>query len=133
MLKGGQLMVVRNFNLILIIIVSSCAVANDSDAIKINNQLSACISVANKTIIKEGVISVFSFDLEVKRPIAECGCKSALGSYAVYSSTKDYTSYIIGGKVGFMTSARKYLPLSVEGNLINKRELIIEFSCAQPD
>jgi hypothetical protein len=133
MLKGGQLMVVRNFNLILIIIVSSCAVANDSDAIKINNQLSACISVANKTIIKEGVISVFSFDLEVKRPIAECGCKSALGSYAVYSSTKDYTSYIIGGKVGFMTSVRKYLPLSVEDNLINKRELIIEFSCAQPD
>jgi hypothetical protein len=133
MLKGGQLMVVRNFNLILIILVSSCAIANESDVIRINNQLSACISVANKAITKEGIISVFSFDLEVEKPIAECGCKSALGSYAVYSSTKDYTSYIIGGKVGFMTSARKYLPLSVEENLINKRELIIEFSCAQPN
>jgi hypothetical protein len=132
MLKGGQLMVVRNFNLILIILVSSYAIANESDVIRINNQLSACISVANKAITKEGIISVFSFDLEVEKPIAECGCKSALGSYAVYSST-NYTSYIIGGKVGFMTSARKYLPLSVEENLINKRELIIEFSCAQPD
>jgi hypothetical protein len=133
MLKGGQLMVVRIFNLILIVLVSSCAIANESDVIKINNQLSACISVANKAITKEGMISVFSFDLEVEKPIAECGCKSTLGSYAVYSSTKDYASYIIGGKVGFMTSARKYLPLSVEESLINKGELIIEFSCARPD
>lgn len=126
-------MVVRKFNLILIILASSCAVANDSGAIKINNQLSACISVTNKAITKEGIISVFSFDLEVDKPIAECGCKSALGSYAVYTATKGYTSYIIGGKVGFVTSARKYLPLSAEENLINKRELIIKFNCAQPD
>jgi hypothetical protein len=126
-------MAAQKFKLIVVFLVSSCAVAGNLDNIKINNQLSTCASFANAEISKEGAIPIFSFDLEVHKPIAECGCKSALGSYAVYSSSEEYKAYIIGGKVGFVASSRKHIPLSAEHNLIKKRELIVEFSCAQPD
>lgn len=126
-------MVEQKFKLIVVFLVSSCAVAGNLGNIKINNQLAACASFANTEVSKEGAVPIFSFDLEVHKPIAECGCKSALGSYAVYSSSEEYKSYIIGGKVGFVASSRKYIPLSAEQNLIKNHELIIEFSCAQPD
>jgi hypothetical protein len=120
-------MAAQKFNLIVVFLVSSCAVAGNVDNINLNNQLSACTSLANTEISKEGEIPIFSFDLEVHKPIAECGCKSALGSYAVYTSSEEYKSYIIGGKIGFVASSRKYVPLSAEKNLIQKRELIVEF------
>ena len=127
------MMLVQRCVFVFTFLVSSCAVASDSNAIRIGNQLSACTAITNTEISAESGIPVLLFDLRVNKPIAECGCKSALASYAVYASTDEYMSYILGGKIGFMASARKLLPLSAEQKLINKRELVIEFSCARPD
>lgn len=126
-------MAARRFNLVTALFISSCAVASDQESIEVNNKLSKCISIVKTEVSRESEIPALSFELEVHKPIAECGCKSALGSYSVYSSNEGYRSYIIGGKIGFLTSSHKQLPLSAERNLINKKELVVEFSCAQPD
>lgn len=107
--------------------------ANDSDAIKINNQLSACMSIIDTKISTESEIPALHFDLKINKPIAECGCKSALGSYAVHAFSEEYESYVLGGKIALMTSEHKILPLSTEQRLIVDKKLIIELSCAQPD
>lgn len=126
-------MAAQKFNFMFLLFVSSCATASNTEPVKLNNQLSACIATTNMKISMEGRIPVLSFDLQMIKHLGECGCKSALGSYTVYSQMEEYTSYIIGGKAGFAKSAHKYLPLAAEQNLIDKRKLIVDFSCAQPD
>ena len=129
-------MAVQKFKYIILLLMCSCASANSVDivnTVKIDNQLSQCITATHIKIDKEGKIPILSFDLRIDKDIAECGCKSALGSYTVYTQMDGYKSYIIGGKVGFVKSGKKSLPLSSEQKLIGKRELIVGFSCAQPD
>lgn len=126
-------MAARKYKCIFVFLASSCAVANDSDSMHIGNQLSSCIAVTNAAVSEDSEIPVFSFDLKVDKPIYECGCKSTLGAYAVYTISGDFKSYILGGKVGFIASSHKLLPLSAEKKLINKKKLVIELSCAQPD
>lgn len=126
-------MAAQRFKLIFILLVSSCAAANDLDAIKINNHLSACTAISKTEISTKNEIPVLRFDLEVKKPIAECGCKSALGYYTVHTANEAYKSYVLGGKIGLMTSGRKALPLAAEPRLINKKKLVVDISCAQPD
>jgi hypothetical protein len=133
MSTGEQPMVVRKYKFIFVFLVSSCAVANDSDSINISNRLSSCVTVTNTAVSSDSGIPIFSFDLKVGKPISECGCKSALASYAVYTSSGEYKSYVLGGKIGFIASSHKLLPLSAEKILINKKKLVIELSCAQPD
>lgn len=133
-MSTGELpMAAQKYKFIFVFLVSSCAVANDSDSININNQLSSCITVTNTAVSENSEIPVLSFDLKVDKPISECGCKSALGAYTVYTIYGDYKSYILGGKIGFIASSHKLLPLSAEKRLINKKKLAIELSCAQPD
>jgi len=126
-------MVARKFRYIILFLVSSCATANSADTLTIDNQLSQCISIADTKVDTEGKIPVLSFHLQIDKHIAECGCKSALGSYTVFSQREEYTSFIIGGKVGFSKTEEKYLPLAADQKLIDKRKIVVRFSCAQPD
>jgi len=103
------------------------------ESVNIDNQLSECIIPTNIKISKEAKIPILSFYLKVNGSIAECGCKSALGAYTVFAQMEDYKSYVIGGKVAFVKSEYKYLPLSAEQGLIDKKKLILSLSCAQPD
>jgi hypothetical protein len=118
---------------LLFFLVLSSVIVSSSHAMTIRNHLSACISVTNTKISTDGYIPVVSFDLGIHKPLAYCGCKSALGNYSVYSSIEDNQFYIIGGKINFLIPEQKRLPLSAEKNLIKEGELIVEFSCAQPD
>jgi hypothetical protein len=133
MSTGEPPMAARKYKFIFVFLVSSCAVANDSDSINISNQLSSCITATNTAVTEDSEIPIFSFDLKMDKPISECGCKSALAAYTIYTISGDHKSYILGGKVGFIASSRKFLPLSAEKKLIHKKKLVIELSCAQPD
>lgn len=126
-------MAVRKFSFILLLFVASCATASGLDTVNLNNQLSACVEINGVKITTEGRIPVLSFDLKLNKPISECGCKSALGAYTVFSQMEGYQSYIIGGKMTLKKSEHKYLPLSAEQSLIDKRILEVNLSCAQPD
>jgi hypothetical protein len=134
MLAGVQQMAVRKFKFMLFLLLSSSsATASDSDNVKIENNLSACISISDVKKNTEEEIPVISFYLHVNKSIAECGCKSALGAYTVLSQLAGYNSYILGGKVGLSESGHKQVPLSAEHNLVDKKMLVVGFSCAQAD
>jgi len=126
-------MVARKFSFIAFLLVVSCATANEQSLVKLNNQLSACISVSDMQILTDSRIPTLSFNVKIKKSIAKCGCKSALGAYSVFSQMTEYQSYIIGGKISFAKSEHKYLPLSAEQSLINKKKLEVIFSCSRPD
>ncbi|MEI8571417.1 DUF2195 family protein [Methylomonas sp. LW13] len=133
MLMGDLLMVARKISVLGVFFIVSCAIANEPESIQLNNQLSACIAVNDIQTSIENGIPVLSFDAKIIKSIAECGCKSALGSYSVMAKMAEYQSYIIVGKVAFTKSEHKYWPLSAEQGLIDKRKLEIVLSCAQPD
>ncbi|TCJ12820.1 DUF2195 family protein [Parasulfuritortus cantonensis] len=126
-------MVAKEFELAFLCFLSSCAVAENSHYFEIDNKLFACLSTTNIKQSNEGVIPVLHFDLKIHKPIAECGCKSALGLYTVSAQMDGYRSYIIGGKIGLAESGHRYIPLSAEGALINKKRLVVGLACAQPD
>ena len=128
-------MVAQRFKLLLLLLVSSCSVADDFENIdiEIENGLSSCVTIDNVKRLENAILPSASFNLAVNKTISHCGCKSALASFIVYAVEEDYRSYIIGGKVGFRASAIKNVPLSAEETLVKDRNLAITFSCAQPD
>lgn len=117
----------------LFLCISSCAQSLESELVKIENNLSSCLSLTNSKIVKNEKVPILSVDLHVDKLIAECGCKSALGEYAIYSSKGDYRSYLIGGKITLLTSGIKYVPVSTDYGLINSGTLELSLSCARPD
>lgn len=123
----------RRFSLVFILLISACATANGSRHITVQSDLAECATIENKKILKKGAFPVLSYDLKVHKSIAECGCKSALGVYSVYYLGDGFKSHIMSGKVGFLDSSPKEVPLSAEERLISNRDLIVEFSCALPD
>lgn len=126
-------MVIQRFSLIFSILASSCVFANDLENIEIRNELSQCVILKNLSFSKENKIPVFNFDLDLNKYISECGCKSALGFYSVYAFDENRESYLMGGKVRFLTSSHKSIPISAEKNIIGGRKLVVEFTCARPD
>lgn len=123
----------RKFSFILLLALTSCATANESPQVNINNQLKACADISALEVSAQGKIPTLSFDLKLNKPISECGCKSALGTFTVFSLKEDYKSYLLSGKVALMKSERKSLPLSAEQNLIQSGKVTVDFSCALPD
>ena len=123
----------RKFNLILLLLLTSCATAHESPQVTINNHLNACAEIGALEVSAQGNIPTVSFDLKINTPIAECGCKSALGTFTVFAVKEDYKSHLLSGKVALMKSGTKVLPLSAEKNLLNSGKLEIDFSCALPD
>jgi len=99
--------VARKYSVLGVFFIVSCATANERESIQLNNQLSACIAVNDVQTSIENGIPVLSFDVQIKKSIAECGCKSALASYSVMAQMAEYQSYIIGGKVTFTKSEHK--------------------------
>lgn len=126
-------MAVRKFKFIFLLLVSSCVTASDTGSVNIDNQLSECIIPTDIKMSSEAKIPILSFYLQMNGSLAKCGCKSALGAYTVFAEMEDYKSYVIGGKVAFAKSEYKYLPLSAEHSLVDKKKLIVSLSCAQPD
>lgn len=123
----------RKFSCILLLLLTSCAMANEPPQVIINNQLKACVNISVPEVSAQGSIPTVSFDLNINKPISECGCKSALGSFRVFSSTEGYKSYLLSGKVALVKPERKVLPLSAAQNLVKSGKLEIDFSCALPD
>jgi hypothetical protein len=126
-------MAVLKFSILAIFLLASCASAENLNKVTFNNQLNNCISISNKTITNENLIPIVCFDLNIIKPIGECGCKSALGSYTVFLNNDDYKSFILGGKVILLKSGKKYLPITSEKSLINNKDILINISCSTPE
>ena len=125
-------MVAQKFKFLILLLVASCLSASEIDSVKIENHLSSCIAFTdmNRDVVSK--IPVLSLYSQISRPIAECGCKSALGTYSIFSQLEGYRFYIISGQVSFVESELKYLPLSPEQKLISGKKLVVSFSCSQP-
>ena len=129
----GKKMWAQSIILILLPFLALCVVASETDNVKIDNLLSACVSITHAQVTNKQVAPMLTFELDVLKPISECGCKSALGSYVVYFLGDGYESYLLGGKVGLVKPGYRNLPLAAEKNLIYQKQLNVRFSCAQPD
>ena len=123
----------RKFNLISLLLLTSCATAHETPQVTINNHLKTCVDISALEVRAQGDIPTASFDLKKNKSIAECGCKSALGTFTVFVVKEDYKSHLLSGKVALMKSGKKVLPLSAEKNLLKSGKLEIDFSCALPD
>lgn len=125
-------MAARKYSLLAFLLVSLTAVAG-GEKIDIKNQLSQCSEIHNPKLAIDGKIPVLSFELILKESIADCGCKSALGTFSVYALRDSYESHLISGKVALGKEGKMYIPVAADNNLVASARLKVSFSCAQPD
>lgn len=127
-------MVARKPEFALLLFLASCASADGGDIPELENHVSACVTLSGiEKRTGQGGLEVLGLRVDITRSLAECGCKSALGTYTVFAKMDGYRSYIIGGKLVLAQSGTKLLPLSADPDLIRNKPLAISFSCAQPD
>ncbi|MGH1487756.1 MAG: DUF2195 family protein [Cellvibrionaceae bacterium] len=117
---------------IICLLLFSCISAVRSESLSINNKLSQCISI-EKSITYDKTVAFINGQLLVNKPISECGCKSALGSYRVFTKKENYRYFILEAKVSFLKSSALYLPIAADKGLISNQEIEIDISCARPD
>ncbi|WP_331345486.1 DUF2195 family protein [Cellvibrio sp. UBA7661] len=120
-----------NYFFCTLLFISATAAANE--VVVVNNKLSACTKIFDSKIVKENSIPMLSFNIQLKNSIADCGCKSALSLFSVSSQRDSYKSYLLSGKVALEKSGNKKIPLAADYALIDKVDLEVSFSCAQPD
>lgn len=127
-------MVARKPEFALLLFLTSCACADSGDVPAIENHLSACIVLSGvEQRTETSGLKALWLHADIVQSLAECGCKSALGTYTVFAKMDGYRSYIIGGKLVLVRSGARLLPLSADPDLINSKPLVVSFSCAQPD
>lgn len=121
------------FGFIIVSFFSDRVLANNQASISISNSLSACVIIDSQQMLKDSKIPVLGLNVALKSSLADCGCKSALSSFTVSAKRDGYSSFLMGGKINFLKSGKKYLPLSTDSILIGSAQLEIQFGCAQPD
>lgn len=113
--------------------VSAAAIALDTNQLELSNGLAGCSELKGFYILDNSPVPVIAVDVVLKKSIAECGCKSALGTFSVYADRGDYSSYLLGGKINLAVPGEKYLPLATDVKLLKSAKIEVTFACAQPD
>ena len=126
-------MAAQNFRPFICTLLFVGATTAAKDIVVVDNQLSACAKIFDSKIVKDTAVPLLSFSVSLKDSIADCGCKSALSMFSVSSQRDSYKSFLLSGKVALEKSGDKFIPLAADYALIDKVDLEVSFSCAQPD
>ncbi|WP_459615757.1 DUF2195 family protein [Bordetella sp. 2513F-2] len=102
--------------------------------VSVENPLQACVAVQPGLQTQEQGVLLQQVDLQVARPIGECGCKSALMGYtASVVLDGDARSATQSGVVNARRSGARTLPLATDAALVGDRPVVLALSCATPD
>lgn len=123
-----------NFIAVVTILCSCASIAKAIDyKIEIDNQLGQCIAISNANIEVFNEIPMLKLKYKELKLTADCGCKSAISSYYVYSMHEQYNSFLIGGKVSFNKGGEILLPAATSSSIIGSNKIKVNVSCASPD
>jgi len=102
--------------------------------IRIENDVSACVDIQLDRPRPYENLTLANATFEVRKPVSNCGCKSAEIGYSVYALVDGHENYVIGGKVGAMRSRQALLVLSPDRRDDDLRhDMKLRLGCARPD
>lgn len=115
-----------------ILFAGSMAVAplGHATEVAISNELSACVAVKPGKVRAQSNVIMSQVVFEVRKPIGECRCMSAL---AVYESSVDRAGVkqtLQQGVIGLKGSGEKMLVLATEPALLVDKKVSVTISCA---
>lgn len=122
-------MAALKFNLIVLILLSSCAVTQKPLATQIFNKADGCfILTETGATLSDPVL----LDISVKEQTStECPCKSTLLNYSVFQKMDGYENHLISGSFSPLNVVKLQLPLAVQSRLIVKNKpLVVNITCA---
>lgn len=102
--------------------------------IDVDNALAQCVALkpsAQTTVDQQLMAQV---QLNVMKPIGECGCKSAIATYTSEVVLEGgHRSFLQQGAVLVKSSATQTWTLASSVQLVGDRELVLALACAGPD
>jgi hypothetical protein len=126
-------MAARVNSIFLALTLSACANAQQLPEIQIQNDLSKCIEIKYPVRYIEELVPIATLEYKSLYSTADCGCKSELSAYSVYTIEDNNDYFLMKGIVLFKESGKVSLPLSTSKVIMGKGPLRINLSCAQPD
>jgi hypothetical protein len=98
--------------------------------LKISNALSACVTIHITDTSVHANMLLADTVFQLRKPIGECGCRSALVSYDTVTSVNAAQQVLQNGLIGITKSDNKTLVLASEQPLVAAKQLQLRFHCA---
>ncbi|WP_254926217.1 DUF2195 family protein [Bordetella genomosp. 11] len=108
--------------------------ARAAGAVTVENSLRACVAIQPGTRTVEHGVLLQGVALDVRKPIGECGCKSAIASYTSrVVLDNDSRVLLLAGRLNAGKSGQRTLPLASDATLAGDRPIALSFECAPPE
>lgn len=116
-------------------IVAACVVAPvaaQANQIILQNRLSECVTAQLGKISTDANVVSTSALIQVHKPIAACGCPSALATYLSSVDRGGARQILQQGLIGLKSGGEKTIVLATEPALASDREIQLRLICAGP-
>lgn len=121
----------RLFFSVVLAIAASTAVAGKRVPLPgIDNALADCLSIEPKRMRLERGHAVLDADVTLARPVAECGCPSAMAAYHAIATQGERKQRLQPGQVALKAGGMKSLFLGDGRGVINAQSVLVRVSCA---
>jgi hypothetical protein len=125
---------VRSLNrcaMLAVVLVVSAAAAH-ADQVVFQNELSACVTIKKIGVTAQSNVVLANTHLQLRKPIGECGCLSALASYTSYVNRGGVQQVLQAGLVGLASSGEKTFVLASDPALVANMEIQVRLACGGP-
>lgn len=113
----------------LLALINGLALAREVP-FSISNALSACVTIHIRDTSLHANMLVANTVFQLRKPIGECGCRSALVSYGSVTTVNTAQQVLQNGLIGIDKSGRKTLVLASEQALVADKAIQLRFHCA---
>lgn len=101
--------------------------------IQIENALAQCVTLQPGARVAADQQVVTQARVDVKKSIAECGCKSAIATYtSEVVLDGDHRSFLQRGAIVIKASGPQSLTLASSAQLLGERPVVLSLACASP-
>ncbi|AOB30021.1 hypothetical protein AKI39_03950 [Bordetella sp. H567] len=116
------------------VLLAGTVPASAAGTVTVDNRLQACVVIQAGTRTAERGLLLQEITLDVRKPIGECGCKSAVMGYASRVVLEGGArSLLLQGRLNARQSGPRSLPLASDATLVGDRPIALSFECAAPD
>lgn len=115
--------------IMLLALVHAQALAHNV-SLNIHNTLSACVAIYIRDTSIHANMLLANTVFQLRKPIGECGCRSALVSYDSVTTVNTAQQVLQNGLIGISKSGNKTLALASEQALVTDRQIQLQFRCA---
>lgn len=107
--------------------------AQASGLIEVDNALAQCVELRPGVRTTTAQQVMLEVDLDVKKSIGECGCKSAISTYtSEVQMQAGHRSFLQHGVLAIQHSGVRTLTLASDEQLLGDRGIVLSLGCGGP-